>query len=102
MNVTDTRTAITALRIKLPTAMDHVDTVDGDVDFDYEAWSAGVSAAVQEVFPAATEVKFDEWTGTYDLGDGNLLVITDNTGYMTEDELLGQQAWGVEITGGEA
>jgi hypothetical protein len=100
MNVTDTRTAITALRIKLPTAMDHVDGVDGD--FDYETWNTGVVAAVREVFPAATEVKFDEWTGTFDLGDGNLLVITDNTGYMTEEELLGQQAWGVEITGGEA
>ncbi len=97
MNATDTRTAITALRIKLPTAMDHVDTVEGDVDFDYEAWNAGVSTAVREVFPAATEINFDEWTGTYDLGDGNMLVITDRTGYMTEDELLGQQAWDIKI-----
>ncbi len=97
MNATDTRTAITALRIKLPTAMDHVDTVEGDVDFDYKAWNAGVSTAVREVFPAATEINFDEWTGTYDLGDGNMLVITDRTGYMTEDELLGQQAWDIKI-----
>jgi hypothetical protein len=97
MTTTDTKTAITALRIKLPTAMDHVDTVEGDVDFDYKAWNAGVSTAVREVFPAATEINFDEWTGTYDLGDGNMLVITDRTGYMTEDELLGQQAWDIKI-----
>jgi hypothetical protein len=56
MTTTDTKTAITALRIKLPTAMDHVDTVEGDVDFDYE----GVGTQVfllrcREVFPAATE-----------------------------------------------
>ncbi len=100
MNTADTKTAITALRIKLPTAMDHVDGVDGD--FDYETWNTGVVAAVREVFPAATEVNFDEWTGTFDLGGGDTLRITDRTGYMTEDELLGRQAWGVEITGGEA
>lgn len=100
MNTTDTKTAITALRIKLPTANSHVDA--DDVDFDYEAWNMGVSTVVREVFPAATEVNFDEWTGTYDLGGGVMLRITDRTGFMTEDELLGRQAWGVEITGGEA
>jgi hypothetical protein len=26
-----------------------------------------------------------------------MLVITDRTGYMTEDELLGQQAWDIKI-----
>jgi hypothetical protein len=96
MTTTDTKTAITALRIKLPTAMDHVDGVDGD--FDYETWNTGVVAAVREVFPAATEVNFDEWTGTFDLGGGDMLVITDNTGYMTDAQLLRNDAWDIKIT----
>ncbi len=101
MNATEMKSAITALRIALPQATDHVAVEGDDADFDYEVWSAGVSAAVREVFPAATEVSFDEWTGTYDIGGGTLR-ITDNTGFMTEDELLGRQDWDVEFLGGEA
>lgn len=101
MNATEMKSAITALRIALPQATDHVAVEGDDADFDYEVWSAGVSAAVREVFPAATEVSFDEWTGTYDIGGGTLR-ITDNTGYLIESELLGLDAWDVDLTtGGE-
>lgn len=102
MNETEIKTAITALRIKLPESRDHVAVDDDDVEFDYETWNVGVSTAVQEVFPDAAEVNFDEWTGTYDLGGGDRLVITDNTGYLIESELLGLDAWDVDLTtGGE-
>lgn len=92
------RAPIVQLRYLLPEARDHVSVDGDDADFDYETWNTGVVAAVREVFPEATEVKSDEWTYTFDLGGGDMLVITDNTGYMTDAQLLRNDAWDIKIT----